>query len=73
MLAISLIVYNLLTFLVIRALIKPTLSTVNMVKLASVPGLPRYMCVLICGGRNNAVNLKTGRGRPGLKDHVLGI
>ena len=28
---------------------------------ASVPGLPCYVHVLICGGGNNAVNLKTGK------------
>ena len=37
-------------------------------RLASVPGLPRYVRVLICGGGDNAVKLK--RGRPGLTDHV---
>ena len=36
--------------------------------LASVPGLPCYVRVLICGGGNNAVK----RGRPGLTDHVMG-
>ena len=38
---------------------------------ASVPGLPCYVRILICGGGNNAVNLK--RGRPGLTDHVMGM
>ena len=40
----------------------------NAKRLASVPDLPRYVRILICGGGNNAV--KTGR--PGLTDHVMG-
>ena len=36
-------------------------------RLASVPGLPRYVRVLICGGGDNAV--KTGK----LTDHVMGM